>query len=121
MAYTDPIILQQPVGTNRQYSRQDPGKYILTTSTNDEPEYMEILRQFKPGATSRYTVKFTRYKNVAPLAGQPAPIDDVLSYYTVLSLPHRSFVKADVLAMADRMAWFWSDQTFVDKLLRGEN
>lgn len=114
MSFSDPIS----VGS-ASFSRLSEGTYLSSTSSLDEPEMLTIQNQVKPGSNSRFTVKYTKNRNVVGQTGQPIPADDVLAVYCTFVVPHRSFPDTEVAAIYNLLDSFLTDAN-IAKVLRGE-
>lgn len=102
------------IGTE-SFEKLSDGKWILSTSTADQPVYFIIENTINADASSSYLVKTTTNKN-SVVAGQP---DSVLSDHMVIKVPLKVFTETEVLAHHTRLNTFLSAANLT-KLLRGE-
>lgn len=98
-----------------QYERLDLGRYILGTSTADQPSLLTFKSTVNPNGPSSYLVRFEEHKN-SPVAGAE---DDILSYHSVIKVPLKAFTQSDVETLIARHNAFFTT-TNLTKLLRGE-
>lgn len=101
------------------YSKIIPGKWILSTATPDEPEYLMVSSNVRGnGKQSDYLLKIQKAKN--PPAGSPIGAPDAqLSAYAVIRVDYGSFTNVDVKNAVTRLASALQ-LVSMDQVLRGE-
>lgn len=97
------------------YERLSDGKWILSTSTADEPTYFEIKSNVRAVGNSDYVVKYSRFKN-SSIAGAE---DDSLTVYTVIRGNLKAFTQSEIESANTVVTTFLTTAN-VTKLLRGE-
>lgn len=110
VAYTTPV--------NHNFSRTADGVYFNTAAgTPDQPQQIRITNRMNFNGSSVITVKSTEAKNVAAV-NFVAQKDDEIAVSIQISIPHRSFSQADILAHTRRA--FSAVESYSAQLLRGE-
>lgn len=97
------------------FERLDNGKWILSTSTADEPLILEVKSTIRPDGVSEYVLKQTMNKNSSTAGAK----DDQLIAYTVMRLPLKAFTQAQLEARLASNNTFLSSAN-ITKILRGE-
>lgn len=97
------------------YERLDNGKWILNSSTADEPTYFELKANPRQSTASDYVVKYTRFKN----STVPGAADDTLVAYIVVRGSLKAFTQSEIEAAIGVLTGF-AVTANITKLLRGE-
>lgn len=110
MAFNNTLTL----GTST-FERLENGKFILSTSTADQPVLLLLTANVKPEGRSEYVVKSEEYRN----SSVPGAADERLEVYTVIRGPIKVFSQTEMEAHLARVNTFLSSANLT-KLLRGE-
>lgn len=106
-------------GTAVNYNRIEPGLFVLSSSTADEPSYMTVKSNVRnSGKASDYLIRFDRHKNVAGAAIGSS--DAQLTSYLVIRCDFGYFTVADVKDQLSLLGNWAYNSGQLDKVLRGE-
>lgn len=103
--------------TSELYRKIDYGKFILDTSTPDEPVVLTMRSNVRQNGDSDYVVKEEVFKN-STLPGKVE--DEKLQVYTVIRCPLKYFTEAEILASITSVHSFLTQAGHLGRLLKGE-
>nr|WEU70959.1 MAG: hypothetical protein 2 [Hangzhou steitz-like virus 4] len=102
MAFPDPLKFG-----GKEWSRLADGKYILTTTSPDEPTYLYVKSNLRTnGTVSDYLFKIEQHRNNAMVPGSP---DAVLTAHFVIRVPYGLYSTGDVGSTLNTLVSFVTD------------
>lgn len=126
MAFSDPVSMNTVAsftnGAALSWDRLKDGQYLLTSSTLDEPIFLQLDNTLNPAGQSSFVAKYLRSKNApgtVPYGDKPQP-DDILQVHTVIRWTHRSFTSTDVDTAVKALCGFLLNDTLRAKFISGQ-
>lgn len=130
MALADPVTLKKS-GTvawtgqsDMVFTKLEPGKYVLSTSTADEPTYLTIKANLRNnGKQSDYLIRLDQFQNIINPVNSTTP-DASLSCYAVIRCDYGQFSTTSAKMLVSQLGSILVGAGLtgitLDQILRGE-